>query len=98
MIVRIVRMTFRPDAVADFIVNFEANKRKIRAFEGCRKLELLRDVDRGDVFFTYSYWKSAEHLEAYRNSEFFKEVWQKTKTFFADAPEAWSMERIIEMP
>ncbi|MFZ0490789.1 MAG: antibiotic biosynthesis monooxygenase, partial [Salegentibacter sp.] len=33
-------------------------------------------------------------LENYRNSELFKEVWAKTKVFFNDRPEAWSVDKV----
>lgn len=96
MIIRIVKMTFQPELVPDFLKNFEANKRRIRTFNGCRHLELLRDIHAENVFFTYSYWKSEDHLNAYRQSDLFKNVWLKTKSMFADAPQAWSVDRAVE--
>lgn len=98
MIIRIVKMTFEPDLVHKFLRTFEKNKRRIRSFDGCRKLELLCDVHQPNVLFTYSYWKSEEHLNVYRQSDLFKQVWSETKSMFADTPEAWSVERLIEMP
>lgn len=91
MIVRIVKMTFREDAVADFLSNFEKHKTQIRAFEGCEKLELLRDINNPNIFFTHSYWQQDSDLETYRHSELFKGVWAFTKTLFADKPQAWSL-------
>lgn len=64
MLIRIVRMTFRPEAVAEFGEIFNASKQHIRAFAGCRRLELLRDLDQPHVFCTYSHWDSPEALEA----------------------------------
>lgn len=98
MIIRIVKMTFRPDAVPEFRENFEANKRSIRAFAGCKGLNLLQDIHDSNVFFTYSYWKSEDHLNDYRQSELFRAVWQKTKILFDAAPEAWSVDRVVELP
>ncbi|NNK39746.1 MAG: antibiotic biosynthesis monooxygenase, partial [Winogradskyella sp.] len=43
MLVRIVKMSFDPSRITDFLSNFEANKKKIRHFEGCQFLELYRD-------------------------------------------------------
>jgi hypothetical protein len=46
------------------------------------------------MFFTYSYWDDATDLENYRNSEFFKSVWAKTKVLFSEKPEAWSVNKL----
>ncbi len=90
MITRIVKMTFDAAKVADFITVFEATKKHIRGFEGCQKLFLLRDVQHPHIFFTYSHWQSEAHLNAYRDSALFADVWSKTKVLFAAKPEAWS--------
>lgn len=94
MIVRIVKMTFQEERVKDFLENFDANKSKIRGFEGCEHLELLKEEGREDVYFTYSYWQNVEALENYRHSQLFKGVWAFTKTLFADKPQAWSVQSI----
>ena len=94
MIVRIVQMTFREDAVEDFKSLFDAHKELIRAVEGCTHLELLQQEDAPNVFMTYSHWNGPEYLEAYRHSELFKTVWSQTKVLFADKPRAWSMGRL----
>ena len=93
MIIRIVKMQFRPDAVANFLALFDGKKAKIAAFEGCLHVELWRDADNPNQFFTYSHWQSAEQLLAYRQSDFFRQTWAITKTFFAQPPEAWSVNR-----
>ncbi len=94
MIVRIVKMTFQPEKVKAFLENFDANKAKIRGFDGCEHLELLKEEGREDVYFTYSYWQNVEALENYRHSQLFKGVWKFTKTLFADKPQAWSVQSI----
>lgn len=94
MIVRIVKMTFSEDKVDSFILNFDLNKEKIRNFEGCHKLELLRGEKMPNIFFTYSWWDDDSALNKYRNSELFAGVWETTKTFFSDKPEAWSLKNI----
>ena len=91
MITRLVKMTFHPDKVQDFFKLFNENKDKIAGFEGCTHLELLNDINDTNVFFTYSHWKDESCLEAYRNSELFKGVWQQTKLLFAAKPEAWTV-------
>ncbi|OYX10299.1 MAG: antibiotic biosynthesis monooxygenase, partial [Algoriphagus sp. 32-45-6] len=54
MLIRIVRMTFRPDGVSDFLKNFELNKSAIRNSPGCRHLELWQDEHQKNIFVTYS--------------------------------------------
>ncbi len=94
MLVRIVKMTFKTDKVDTFLTNFNENKEKIRNTNGCNFLELYRDKTNPNIFFTYSYWETAQDLENYRNSNLFKKVWKKTKVLFNDKPEAWSVDKI----
>jgi heme-degrading monooxygenase HmoA len=98
MLTRVVRMTFREDAIGDFLNNFNTHKQKIRNFPGCRHLELWQDADFKNIFMTYSFWDSEEALEQYRDSELFKSVWTYTKTLFADKPTAFSAKKIEELP
>lgn len=97
MIIRIVKMTFDPARVQEFEAVFNASKEKIRAFPGCLHLELLRQQDAPNVYFTYSYWTGPDALEAYRHSELFKATWAKTKPLFVAKPEAWSLERLVQL-
>ncbi|WP_092104555.1 putative quinol monooxygenase [Pontibacter chinhatensis] len=90
MLIRIVRMTFKPEKTEEFLEIFRNSKDKIRAFEGCQHVELLQDLHQPNVFSTYSLWDSEEHLNNYRGSELFGQVWPATKTLFAAKPEAWS--------
>lgn len=96
MLNRIVKLTFQPDRVADFMVVFEQSKDKIRAFDGCLGMALMRDTAQPNVLFTYSHWVDAEALERYRQSELFQSTWAKTKVHFADKAEAWSVEMVDE--
>lgn len=89
---RIVKLTFREDAVDVFLNTvFEKSKDRIRAFPGCRHMELLQQTDRPEVLFTFSVWENADALEAYRQSELFQQTWAATKALFAEKAEAWSM-------
>lgn len=94
MFVRIVKLGFHEEHVATFLANFEENKHKIRGFSGCQFLELYRDKTNPTVFFTYSYWESEAHLEAYRHSDVFNAVWTKTKVLFNIKPVAWSVDKL----
>lgn len=97
MLVRIVKMRFRESEIETFLTNFEVVKESIRAFRGCQFLELYRGQDDTRIFFTYSYWDSAEALENYRHSELFKGVWATTKPMFSDKPEAWSVDKLASL-
>jgi len=93
MFVRIVKMSFQEDLVGKFLDNFNENKAAIRSFEGCKLLELYRDKNNPNQFFTYSYWDHEDHLENYRNSDLFNKVWAETKVLFNAKPEAWSVDK-----
>lgn len=97
MFVRIVKMTFQEDFIKTFEAIFEENKAHIRNFEGCQLLELYQDKNQPHIFFTYSYWQDESDLENYRHSDLFKQVWSLTKAGFADKPEAWSVDKKIEL-
>ena len=91
-------MSFAKENVDTFLANFNENKEKIRAVEGCEFLQLLKDKDNTNIFFSYSFWNRQEDLDNYRKSELFKSVWAKTKVLFNDKPEAWSVEKVVSLP
>ena len=95
--IRIVKMTFEPTKVDEFLNNFNAVKEKIRGFNGVEHLELLQDKNNPNIYFTYSIWKDESYLEKYRNSDLFKSVWAVTKPMFVDKPEAWSVDNIVTL-
>jgi len=80
---RIVKMTFRTDAIDEFL--------------DCNGLKLIRSVDKDNILFTYSKWNTPEDLENYRNSELFKETWSYVKQLFEARAEAWSTEIVAEL-
>ncbi len=94
MLVRIVKMGFIPEKIPNFLENFEKQKLKIRNFKGCSFLELYRDKNNPNQFFTYSYWENEKALENYRNSNLFASVWANTKVLFNQKPEAWSVDKV----
>lgn len=96
MIIRLVKMTFQQEKIKEFLNIFETEKVKIRAFEGCRHVELLNDLRNPQIFFTYSLWDSEEYLEKYRSSDFFKATWEKTKKHFVEKPEAWTVQSLAK--
>jgi quinol monooxygenase YgiN len=94
MILRIVKLTFQPELVPDFMEVFEASKMAIRAFEGCHEMRLMRHTTEPHVLFTVSKWTSEAALENYRQSALFQATWAKTKVLFAGKPEAWSLDAV----
>lgn len=93
MIIRIVKMSFEPSKIPDFLAHFETVRHDIRKSNGNRFLELYQDKNNQSIFFTYSHWETDVDLENYRNSEFFETVWRFTKKLFNNKPEAWSLEQ-----
>ena len=94
MLLRTVRMTFRPDRLDEFLALFRGARPRIAAAPGCRHLELWRDARFPNVLTTFSHWDDAQALEAYRRSELFTATWAKTYPLFAAAPVAHSQERL----
>ena len=90
MLIRLVRMTFRPDAVDAFRALFADSAPHIRAADGCRRLELWEDAAYPNILTTCSHWRDAEALDAYRRSALFRATWPRAKVLFAAPPHAVS--------
>jgi heme-degrading monooxygenase HmoA len=95
--IRIVKMTFQREHIADFEQLFEARKHKIRHCEGCISLTLLQDKNDARLFFTYSHWQDEKYLEQYRNSTLFADTWYTVKQWFDDKAQAWSVNDIVNL-
>lgn len=91
MITRVVKMTFKPESIQAFKEIFYASQKLIGSFEGCNRVDLMRDLNNECVFFTLSYWDSEEDLNSYRQSYLFKNTWSKVKPLFSEKAEAWSL-------
>lgn len=91
MIIRIVRMYFKPEEINNFLEIFNQVEPKISSFKGCIKVKLLSDFENPNCLLTYSEWNSNEDLQLYRSSELFKNTWSITKILFAKPPQAFSM-------
>ena len=94
---RIVKMEFKTEEISSFLTNFDQIKEKIRNFPGCLFLELYRDKNHSDIFFTYSKWESENDLNNYRKSELFKGVWATTKPKFRSKAQAWSVDTLYSL-
>lgn len=95
--IRVVRLSFKEEHIQDFELLFEERKQKIRAMNGCAYLALWADKHEKGVFYTYSIWQHADHLEEYRVSALFQETWTQVKQWFKDKPFAFSADQIIEL-
>ena len=94
MIKRIVKMSFKPEAVETFVDLFKTVEPKIKSFAGCEYLQLCFNMNKTNVIFTISHWKDTESLEKYRHSDLFEKTWLQTKKLFNEKPEAWSLEKL----
>ncbi|KAA8485027.1 quinol monooxygenase YgiN [Arcticibacter tournemirensis] len=92
MITRVVKMAFQPEKSEEFLhIFYETQRVIIHQFEGCVKLDLLRDSKNPDLYFTLSYWRSEEDLETYRSSEYFKTTWPSLRKLFSERAQAWTL-------
>lgn len=91
---RIVKMTFVPEKIPAFLEIFAASRDKIRNFEGCTHLELLRDAHEPNIIYTLSRWENDASLQRYRNSEVFKSTWSKTRVLFEERAVVFSMSEL----
>lgn len=90
VLIRLVRMTFRPDEVQTFLSIFDDSSPRIRAFPGCHHLELWQDTSFPNILTTMSRWEDEAALERYRASGLFTGTWARTKPLFASRPEVHS--------
>lgn len=81
-ILRIVRMHFREECVANFVDAFDDIQPQVAAVPGCLGVMLLRDAADVSAVSTLSLWANAEALDAYRKSALFGEIWPNTKAQF----------------
>ena len=91
MIARLVHMHFKEDYIPHFLKMFDEVKDKIANQPGCHLVHLLQDPHKPNEISTYSVWESEAHLNNYRKSTTFGEVWPSIKPWFKAKPEAWSV-------
>lgn len=94
MLIRFVHLTIQPESTEAFIAIFEHSKPVIEAQVGCYGVTLVQNVHQDNQFSTISQWEDEAALNRYRDTDFFKGVWGKTKALFADKPMAMSYEVI----
>jgi quinol monooxygenase YgiN len=81
-------MHFAPENLQTFFAVFEESRAKIQGFEGCISLELLQSASDPYMLTTLSRWTGDDALQAYRQSEVFKNTWAATKVLFDAPPKA----------
>lgn len=89
-------MSFRPEAVPEFLDLFKETFQKIKASNGCLDLTLFSDSNDPSTLFTVSSWESEAALNDYRTSDLFTATWSRTKPLFAKKAEAWSLESLVQ--
>ena len=94
MLIRIVRLTLAPNRVSDFRDHFRKVAPVIREQPGCVHLELWRDADYPNVMITHSHWQHDDDLQAYRESDVFRNAWRTVKPMFAARPQAFSAQAV----
>ncbi len=95
--IRIVKLSFDSRYTEQFRQLFEERKAMIRHFPGCTYLELWQDRQHPDIFYTYSIWHEASHLEAYRISDLFQDTWNQVKQWFNAPPQAFSADQLMSV-
>jgi quinol monooxygenase YgiN len=90
-------MHFKEESIPQFLDIFGKHKVAIRNATGCTRLELLKDINHPNVYTTLSHWNDPSDLDNYRNSELFKLVWSQVKILFSASPQAFSLEKYLEL-
>ncbi len=88
---RIVRLHLAPGKEEEFRNIFRESQPVISEFPGCLRVRLLQSTDEPEVFYTQSLWEGEHALEQYRQSDFFRRTWSRTKALFDQPASAWSM-------
>lgn len=91
MIIRVVKMTIQQEQIDQFTRIFNESVKHIKEYDGCLGVELMKDVNQENVYFTISNWQTESHLNIYRSSRFFSITWSSVKVLFAGKAEAWSL-------
>jgi len=94
--IRIVKLTFQEDKIADFLSFFDTIRHVVNDFPGCNGMKLLQDIHNPHIVMTYSNWNEEQDLENYRVSPQFQEIWSTIKPWFGAKAEAWSVDTYFD--
>jgi quinol monooxygenase YgiN len=92
MILRLVRLPLRPEAVSAFLELYGRIRPELERFPGCRSVTLLRDAADPCVLATLSYWDSLEELERYRRSALFARTCPQVRALLVERAQVWTYE------
>ena len=98
MIVRLVELFIQEDKLDLSRQMLSRVAPKVRQFSGCTKLRIIEDLHNPGHITTYSHWHSEDDLNAYRNSDVFKDFWREIKPLFAERARAWSSTTLHHLP
>jgi heme-degrading monooxygenase HmoA len=76
---------------AEFEKIFARTHNSLVKVKGCSELKLIKDEEDPNTYVTTSVWDSIDDLDAYRNSDLFKVLWEEIKPLFNGSPEAHTM-------
>ncbi|MBC7744014.1 MAG: antibiotic biosynthesis monooxygenase [Flavobacterium sp.] len=94
MITRIVKLNLHPQYSKKFEQIFYQSRASIENFDGCQTTTLFKVSGTESQYFTISYWQSEKHLENYRASLLFKNIWQQVKPLFSSKAEAYTLNSV----
>jgi quinol monooxygenase YgiN len=97
MIVRVVELKFEKENLPLALEKLNAIAPKVRAMEGCSFLEISSGLKDKGMILTYSYWSDTQSLNAYRESETFRNFWRDIKQLFSDPARAWSLDSLVRL-
>lgn len=91
MLIRIVKLSLKPERKHEFLTFYANSESFIKKQPGCLDVQLLQSMTDDNELFTYSKWASEDDLNAYRNSDFFRDLWPRVKPCFSAKAAAWSL-------
>ncbi|NEN24326.1 antibiotic biosynthesis monooxygenase [Cryomorpha ignava] len=98
MVIRIVELHIHRDRLEKAQLLLAEVAPNVRKMDGCSHLNILEGLNNNAHITTYSYWKSEDHLNAYRQSNVFKTFWGEIKPLFAMPARAWSSYSLHYLP
>src|SRR5512137_2629368 len=91
MLMRVVKVKIRPDAIAEFQKLYaEKILPELERVEGCLYAGLVQSITREHDGLSLTLWDTREHLDRYSESGKFEALIDLSRPFFADGEE-WKL-------
>ena len=90
VIVRYVELRIQIEKVEEVRQLLKAQAPLVRSQDGCFHLEINESIDEAGLFSTYSYWTGVDALNLYRQSDVFRDFWNRVKPLFRESAHARS--------